>query len=116
VSTLAGPVAGDADALVRVFEGWKQGKMGWPDLVHFATRHVPFANLVYLKGALDYMLFYHLYEAASPGWWERTNNRLRHEQGRTMIGFTPGGGVPWGVPPLYLENKRGQTFGLFGKH
>ena len=54
----------------------------WPDLAHFAVRHVPFANLVYLKGALDYMLWYHLYEAASPGWWERTNRRLLREQGR----------------------------------
>ena len=67
----------------------------WPDLAHFGVRHIPFANLVYLKGALDYLVWYHLYEAASPGWWERTNRRLLREQGRTMTGYAPGQGVPW---------------------
>lgn len=95
IGTLGGPVASDADSLVKLFEGWKNGSMGWPDLAHFAVRHVPFANLVYLKGALDYMLWYHLYEAASPGWWERTNRRLAREQGRTMTGYAPGKPIPW---------------------
>jgi hypothetical protein len=72
--------------------------------------------LVYLKGTLDYMLWYHLYEAASPGWWARTNRRIEKEQGRTMQGFTPGGSIPYGVPWLYMKNKEGQTFGLLGKN
>jgi hypothetical protein len=38
--------------------------------VRFGIGHVPFGNLIYLKGALDYLL---IYEAISPGWWERTN-------------------------------------------
>ena len=116
VSTLAGPVVGDADAMVKIMNEWKQGKAGWPDLAHFMVRHVPFANLVYLKGTLDYMMWYHLYEAASPGWWERTNRRLEKEQGRTMTGFTPGGGVPYGVPGIYLKSRGGQASGLFGSH
>jgi hypothetical protein len=66
----------------------------WPDLVRFGIGHVPFGNLIYLKGALDYLLWYHIYEAISPGWWERTNRRLQKEQGRTMVGYTPGGSVP----------------------
>lgn len=115
VSTLGGPVVGDADALVHIFNEWKQGKAGWPDLARFGVQHVPFANLVYLKGALDYMLFYHLYEAASPGWWERTNRRLEKEQGRTMTGYTPGGGVPYGVPGVYMQNKTGESSGVLGK-
>ncbi len=78
-------------------------------------RHVPFANMLYLKGTLDYMLFYHLYEAASPGWWERTNRRLIKEQGRAMTGYTPGGSVPSGVPWLYMQNGQGQSSGLMGE-
>lgn len=109
VATLGGPVVSDADSLVHIFNEWKQGNAGWPDLAHFAVRHVPFANLVYLKGALDYLAFYHLYEAASPGWWERTNRRLQKEQGRTMTGYTPGGGVPWGVPGVYMQDKSGSS-------
>jgi hypothetical protein len=107
VSTALGPVASDADTFVRIFTRFRddlttqnpsaQGRFHnlWGDLAHFAVRHVPFANMVYLKGALDYLLWYHLYEAASPGWWQRTNRRLQKEQGRTMQGFRPGAPIPY---------------------
>ena len=129
LSTAAGPVIGDADTLIKTFNRFrsdisdpsthhKNGTFGdiWPDLAHFAVRHVPFANMLYLKGTLDYMLFYHLYEAASPGWWERTNRRLIKEQGRAMTGYVPGGSVPSGVPWLYIQNRQGQSFGLAGSN
>jgi hypothetical protein len=104
VSTAAGPVASDADRLIRMSQRFREdlkdqpGKAMthlWPDLAHFAVGHIPFANLIYLKGALDYLLWYHLYEAASPGWWERTNRRLQKERGRVMTGYRPGGRIPW---------------------
>lgn len=127
IGTLGGPVVSDADQLVRMYgrakgdvEGsahkHKNGQFSdiWPDLARFGVRHIPFANLVYLKGALDYMMFYHLYEAASPGWWERSNRRLQKEQGRAMTGYMPGGGVPWGVPGIYLSDAHGQSTGVLG--
>lgn len=128
VSTMMGPIASDADTLVQIFNRFRSDATGqtkhrngtfadiFPDLAHFASRHVPFANLIYLKGAFDYMLWYHLFEAASPGWFERSNRRLQREQGRTMVGYSPGGGVPWGIPPVYMQNRAGQTFGLLGGH
>jgi hypothetical protein len=125
-STALGPTAGDAASLFQNFHRalddatdpnvhHKNGPFAdlWPDLAHFAVRHIPFANLIYLKGTADYMLWYHLYEAASPGWWERTNRRLERERGRSMMGYSPGGGVPWGTP-LYMQNRTGQSFGLLG--
>jgi hypothetical protein len=127
VATLGGPIASDADTLISMYNktradaedayGGRTKRNGvfgdlWPDLAHFGVRHVPFANLVYLKGSLDYLLWYHLYEAASPGWWQRTNRRLLHEQGRTMQGFSPGAGVPYGIPGLYLSHGPGS--GLLG--
>lgn len=105
VPTLGGPIVSDADQLVKMFNNAKDGKAGWGDLAHFGVRHIPFANLVYLKGALDYMLWYHLYEAATPGWWERTNRKLQKDQGRTMTGYVPGGGVPYGVPGVHLSTQ-----------
>lgn len=105
VPTLGGPIVSDADQLVKMFNNAKDGKAGWGDLAHFGVRHIPFANLVYLKGALDYMLWYHLYEAASPGWWERTNRKLQKDQGRTMTGYVPGAGVPYGVPGVHLSTQ-----------
>lgn len=104
VSTAAGPLIADADRLVQIYNRWREdmhtnpGKAMqhmWPDAAHFAVGHVPFGNLIYLKGALDYLLWYHLYEAASPGWWSRTNARLQKEQGRTMAGYVPGQPIPW---------------------
>jgi hypothetical protein len=115
IATAGGPVISDVDSLWKIFNGWKEGKAGWGDLAHFAVRHIPFANLVYLKGALDYLLWYHLYEAANPGWWERSNRRLLKEQGRTMTGYTPGAGVPWGVPGAYLSAGGNTTGILAGK-
>lgn len=128
VSTLGGPVASDADQLIKIFGQFKNdlkengpkhrtgGEFGdiWPNLVRFGVRHIPFANLIYLKGALDYMLLYHLYEASNPGWWDRSNRRLLKEQGRAMTGYTPGGGIPYGVPGIRLSNQSGQSSGLLG--
>lgn len=115
--SLMGPVASDLDKLNQIKSNamqdalgnshHKNGKFGdiWPELARFGVNHLPFANLVYLKGALDYMAWYHVYEAASPGWWERTNKRLEKEQGRTMAGYTPGGPVPYGIPGVYLTGQ-----------
>jgi hypothetical protein len=105
VSTVGGPVASDLDKLLQTYGHFKADvehgdankALGhaWPDLVRFGIGHIPFGNLIYLKGALDYLLWHHIYEAISPGWWERTNRRLQKEQGRTMVGYTPGGSVPY---------------------
>jgi hypothetical protein len=105
VSTVGGPVVGDADRLLRIYgrflsdvqtgQGGKALNHAWPDLVHFGIGHIPFGNLIYLKGALDYLLWYRAYEAISPGWWERTNRRMIKEQGRGMVGYTPGGKIPY---------------------
>jgi hypothetical protein len=114
IPTLGGPLAGDADALFRIWnrfraDAWDtsqpthpRGQFAdlWADLAHLMVRHLPFANLIYLKGSLDYLAFYHAYEAASPGWWERTNRRLQREQGRAMSGYVPGGGLPYTPPPF----------------
>lgn len=67
----------------------------WADLVHLGTQNVPFANLAYFKGAFDYLLFYHLFEAAQPGWWARTNQaRLRRGEG-AYAGYFPGAPIPY---------------------
>jgi len=104
IGTAAGPIWSDGDRLLQMYHRFlndldtnpaKATQHLWPDLAHFAVGHIPFANLIYLKGALDYLAFYHLYEAASPGWWERTNRRLQKEQGRTMSGYSPGAPIPW---------------------
>jgi hypothetical protein len=121
IAALGGPAASDLDTLARIYGRWRtsmrtgQKNDPWPELAQFAVRHVPFANLSYLKGSLDYLLWFHLFEAMSPGYWERMNRRMQVEQGRTASGYTPGGGVPYGVPGVYMRNQAGQSFGLLGQ-
>lgn len=125
LSTLGGPVIGDVAKLYDIYARFRDEaadddpdvrakalQHAWPELLRFGIKHIPFANLIYLKGALDYMLFYHLYEAASPGWWDRTNARVQKETGRTMMGYTPGGNVPYGVPGAYLTDGGAGASGL----
>ena len=118
LSSLGGPVATDLSRVYEIYNRWltsigtdHKGD-AWADLVRWGVDHVPFAGLFYLKGAANYLLWFHLFEALHPGWWERTNRRMEREQGRHMIGYSPGGGVPWGVPGIYTSNRR-QSFGLF---
>jgi len=67
----------------------------WPALVHLGASNFPFANLFYLKGALDYLIFYHLFEAIQPGWWDRVNQaRLKAGQGK-YAGYFPGAPIPY---------------------
>ena len=37
---------------------------------------------------------------------------MTREQGRAMLGYEPGGGVPWGVPGLYTAT-RSTSSGIF---
>jgi hypothetical protein len=117
LSSLGGPVATDLSRLYEIYNRWltsigtdHKGD-AWSDLARWGIDHVPFAGLFYLKGAANYLLWFHLFEAMHPGWWERTNRRMEREQGRHMMGYSPGGGVPWGVPGIYTS-ARGRRAGL----
>src|ERR1700676_3796116 len=111
LSSLGGPVATDLSRLYEIYNGWLRS-IGtghkhdvWPELARWGIDHVPFAGLFYLKGAANYLLWFHLCEAMHRGWWERTNRRMVHEQGRHMIAYSPGAGVPWGVPGIYTATR-----------
>lgn len=109
LDTLAGPVAGDASQLMKIFyktrddtfaigDDIHHGKGAysdiWPDLLHFTKNHIPMANMIGLKGALDYLVWNHLFESVSPGYWERMNKRLLKETGRAKMGYSPNMGPP----------------------
>lgn len=121
-SSVGGPAATDVADLYGIFNRWVNS-IGtdskhdrWPDLARWGLKHIPFQNLIYLKGAADYLLYYHILEAMSPGWWRRYNQRQLKDQGRTLQGYRPGAGIPYGVPGIYLKNSGGQTFGLLGEN
>lgn len=101
LSSLGGPTGTDISELYSIYNRWLQSlgttqKMDiWPELARFGINHIPFGNLFYLKGAADYLLWYHVFEAMNPGWWERSNRTMQRQQGRTMLGYVPGRGVPF---------------------
>jgi hypothetical protein len=68
------------------------------DTLRWFLFKVPFANLVYLKCALDYLLFFHMYEMLDAGWRHRTSCRLQKERGRAPLGYALGGYIPRSVP------------------
>jgi hypothetical protein len=116
LSTAAGPVLSDIAKLYDMREKFEKeisshdpntrGKAWdhlWPNLMRWGIDHTPFVNLIYLKGTLDYMALYHIYEEMSPGWWERTNRKMQKDEGRTMVGYKPGRGIPYGIPGVTIR-------------
>lgn len=107
-SAFGGPIGSDTEKLYQMYAKFRD-EASSPDptkqaksltdaeapLLRFGVQHIPFANLVYIKGALNYLAFYHMYEAASPGWWERTNQQMIKEGQPPMMGYSPGSGVPF---------------------
>jgi hypothetical protein len=102
LQTLAGPGIGtfsDAvDLLQRsrgVVTGGEEDLGG--DLLRLAKSNIPFANLFYVKGAMDYLIWYQLQEAMNPGYLRRmerrveTQNNQRYWMPPSSI-VAPGGG------------------------
>lgn len=84
LETLAGPGIGTAaeavDLLQRargVVEGGDEDLRG--DALRLAKSNIPFANLFYAKGAMDYLLWYQLQEAINPGYLRRMERRIKRE-------------------------------------
>ncbi len=85
LETLAGPGIGTAsqaiDMLQRARTRATEGEpvdMGG-DLVRLAKGNIPFANLFYVKGAMDYLVWYQLQEALNPGYLRRMERRVKRE-------------------------------------
>jgi hypothetical protein len=109
MDTIAGPVLGDAAVLFKIFQKTRDDtyKIGeetvngkghyqdiWPDLLRFTKGHIPFANMIGLKGAMDYYIWNHMFEALSPGWYDRHAKNMQRETGRFPWGYIEGHGPP----------------------
>lgn len=98
-STVAGPVAGAVDDILKLTQGniaeLAQGKE-----TDFAAEAIKFAksysapNLWYLKPFLDQWLWYPLQEWASPGYLQRHQNRIEQEQ-NVEFWLPPTGAAQW---------------------
>lgn len=67
----------------------------WPEVGRAALGSIPMTNLIWTKGALNYLVLWHAFDAMKPGWFQRTNQQMERQQGRHMIGYVPYGRVPY---------------------
>jgi hypothetical protein len=104
-----GPVIGDIDTAFtiahKIWASQRDGKKydPMPDIVRWAGSRIPFANLFYLKGMLNYLMIFHAFEWAQPGWWERTNRARLARGERPYAGYVMGKPVPYN-PAVLLQN------------
>jgi len=84
LETFAGPGIGTladvVDILQRargIVEGGEEDLRG--DVLRLAKSNVPFANLFYVKGAFDYLLWYQMQEMLNPGYLKRMERRVERE-------------------------------------
>lgn len=100
-----GPVAGLAEDVLKLTQGnimeAAQGKEtnAGAELVRFVKSNTPAANLWYLKGALDHLVFHQLQEFFSPGYLRKMKRRSEREFGQKYW-WEPGEAVPQRAPDV----------------
>lgn len=84
LETIAGPGISDAFALVELLQKARGVVTGddatlGGDTLRLIKSNIPFANLFYAKGAMDYLVWYHLQEMVNPGYLRRMERRAQRE-------------------------------------
>jgi hypothetical protein len=92
LENLAGPVPSSLADLLGIW--WRArsgamsgdghpGKTAMSDLLRWATDNTPFNNVLMTRQLLNYALLYHLQEMLSPGYLQRTERRVKQQNGQT---------------------------------
>jgi len=99
LDTLAGPTIGagsDALEIALAAKEYLTGKItgeeaNFPEAraLTLAINNTPFANLAYIRPALDYLFLNSMREAASPGYMRKQNQRRLKDFGQTKAPFLP---------------------------
>lgn len=85
LETLAGPAFGEAGQVLRMLLDAKNGDVKAGDWLNAAVRNTPFANLFYVKPALDMLFLNSVREAVSPGYLRRQERRAKEDYGQTYL-------------------------------
>ncbi len=85
VATLAGPLAGTAGDVVDLMQRFRDGDDTAAQATRMMINNLPGANLFYLKGALDYAVFFRLQEAMNPGYLKRMEKRMKKDNDQTYM-------------------------------
>ncbi len=91
LETAAGPTAGDLADVVDIYLKSRDYATGVsanaPDVEawNLVKGNTPFLNLFYTRAALDYLIFYHIQEAMTPGSLKRMERKLKQDQGQEFL-------------------------------
>lgn len=91
LETTAGPTISTASQLIELAQRARtaglisEEEFKFGELITMATGNTPYANLFYVKPALDFLFLNSLREAASPGYLKRNEGRRKKEYGQTTI-------------------------------
>jgi len=102
--TMGGPVIGFIGDMQRLTVGNVQQAAGGKDpklaadTIQFVKNYTPLMNLWYTRLALDHALFYHMQDAANPGYLRRIRRRVENQQNQSWW-WSPQENVP-DVPDL----------------
>ena len=106
LSTVAGPTIGSAADLAQIALEARdyglntatgdQGRFSSANALSWAVGNTPFANLYYVKPALDWLVLNTLREMASPGYLRRQEKKRRSEYGQERLD-------PMGLGPTALK-------------
>lgn len=78
-ATVLGPTAGNVEDVAKLWAAARNGDDTAAKSLRLIQNNLPFANLFYLRPALDYMLLYDLQEAVSPGSVRRLERKIKKE-------------------------------------
>lgn len=87
-ATLAGPTASTMENLAQVYAAAKDGKDPSAKALNTLINNAPFANLFYVRPALNYMFIYQLQEQLNPGYLRRMERRVKKDNNQKFI-FRP---------------------------
>lgn len=106
LETMAGPGFGTASNVARIFSSIRDGESFSGTTFQTVKSLTPGANLFYTRMALDYLIFFQIQEALSPGSLKRMERRIDKEQGQEYLFKRPSEAVPRGGGNRILEGVR----------
>lgn len=105
LASFLGPVAGLGEDVLKLTQGnvmeaaRGEDTNAGAEIVRFARSNAPGANLWYLKGALDHLVFHQLQEYFSPGYLRKMKRRAQKEFGQSYW-WEPGEAIPDRAPDI----------------
>jgi hypothetical protein len=94
-STLAGPGAGTIEDAHELLMSIRDGDDPRAKALRLVQGNTPFANLFYLRAALDYGIMYRMQEALNPGYLRRMEARVERDNKQEFM-LRPSDVVPYG--------------------